>query len=118
MAFHPYLFFGGNCEEAFHRYRDIFGGELFVMDVKDMPSDDAVTEYAAEGNLVLHAALTFGDNLLMGSDDLTATGPAFGTVHGMKVTYMVTEVDEAKRAFEALAEGGTVDEPMAETFFS
>ena len=28
MAFHPYLFFGGNCREAFTRYQEIFGGEL------------------------------------------------------------------------------------------
>ena len=25
MAFHPYLFFGGNCREAFTRYQEIFG---------------------------------------------------------------------------------------------
>ena len=28
MAFHPYLFFGGNCRAAFTRYQEIFGGEL------------------------------------------------------------------------------------------
>ena len=27
-TFHPYLFFGGNCREAFTRYQEIFGGEL------------------------------------------------------------------------------------------
>lgn len=25
MAFHPYLYFGGNCREAFTRYQEIFG---------------------------------------------------------------------------------------------
>ena len=34
MAFHPYLFFGGNCREAFDRYKEIFGGELFIMTMK------------------------------------------------------------------------------------
>ena len=42
MSFHPYLFFGGNCREAFDRYKEIFGGELFVMTMKDMPSEEAV----------------------------------------------------------------------------
>jgi len=28
MAFHPYLFFGGNCRQAFTRYQEVFGGEL------------------------------------------------------------------------------------------
>ncbi len=31
MAFRPYLFFTGNCRDAFNRYQEIFGGELFIM---------------------------------------------------------------------------------------
>jgi uncharacterized glyoxalase superfamily protein PhnB len=37
MAFHPYLFFSGNCSEAFTRYQEIFGGELFTMKMSDAP---------------------------------------------------------------------------------
>ena len=37
MAFHPYLYFGGNCREAFTRYQEIFGGELSLMDGNDAP---------------------------------------------------------------------------------
>ena len=37
MAFHPYLFFSGNCREAFTRYQEIFGGELFMMKMSDAP---------------------------------------------------------------------------------
>jgi PhnB protein len=31
MAFHPYLFFGGNCRDAFTRYREIFGGTPWMV---------------------------------------------------------------------------------------
>ena len=37
MSFHPYLFFGGNCREAFTRYQEIFGGNLELMRVGDVP---------------------------------------------------------------------------------
>ena len=37
MAFRPYLFFGGNCREAFTRYQEIFGGELTLLTMKDVP---------------------------------------------------------------------------------
>ncbi|MEY2401720.1 MAG: PhnB protein, partial [Ilumatobacteraceae bacterium] len=67
MSFHPYLFFGGNCREAFDRYKEIFGGELFVMTMKEMPSEEAVQEDQAD--LIAHAALTYEGHLLMGSDD-------------------------------------------------
>ena len=28
MPYQPYLFFGGNCREAFTRYHEVFGGDL------------------------------------------------------------------------------------------
>ena len=114
MAFHPYLFFGGNCREAFTRYQEIFGGELVLLAMKDMPSDEPVP--AVQADLIMHAALMFKDNLLMGSDDPTTD--SFGPVQGMQVNYAVADVDEAKRVFEALADGGEVTLPIGETFWS
>ena len=114
MAFHPYLTFGGNCREAFTRYHEIFGGDLVVMTMAEMPdAEGPVPEEMAD--LVMHAALTFGDNLLMASDDPTG---GFDGVSGMNVNYSVADVDEAKRVFEALAEGGEVTMPVTETFWS
>jgi PhnB protein len=114
MAFHPYLFFGGNCREAFTRYQEIFGGELVLLPMKDMPSDEPIP--AAQGELILHAALRSEAQLLMGSDDPTTD--SFGPVQGMMVNYDVGGVGEAKRVFEALADGGEVTQPIGETFWS
>ena len=55
MAFHPYLFFGRNCAEAFTRYQEIFGGELSMMTMGDTPSDEEVPPEQAD--LMIHAAL-------------------------------------------------------------
>ena len=114
MAFHPYLFFGGNCREALTRYQEIFGGELVIMAMKDVPAEHEVPANQAE--LVMHAALTLNGNLLMASDDPTTD--SFGPVQGMMVSYSVADPGEAKRVFEALAEGGTVMQPIGETFWS
>jgi PhnB protein len=114
MAFHPYLFFGGNCREAFTRYQEIFGGELVLLTLKDVPSEEPVP--ADKADYVMHAALTYDGNLLMASDDPTTD--SFGPVQGMMVSYSVADPGEAKRVFEALAEGGTVTAPIGETFFS
>jgi PhnB protein len=114
VAFHPYLNFGGNCREAFTRYHEIFGGDLVVMTMAEMPdAEGPVPEQMA--NLVMHAALTFDDNLLMASDDPTG---GFDGVRGMNVNYTVADSEEAKRVFEALADGGEVTMPMSETFWS
>jgi len=113
MAFHPYLMFGGNCRQAFTRYHEIFGGELTVLSMADAPPEVPVAE--GQADLVMHAALTFEGNLLMASDDPSGE---FGPVRGMQVNYSVADPAEATRAFEALAEGGTVTMAMAETFWS
>lgn len=113
MAFHPYLNFGGNCREAFTRYREIFGGELTLLAMSDMPpGNDAPADQA---DLIMHAALTFDVHLLMASD---APSDRFDGVRGMFVNYSVGDVKEAERVFEALGEDGEVTMPMAETFWS
>jgi PhnB protein len=64
----------------------------------------------------MHAALTSADALLMGADD--PVGGFSGQVSGMCVNYAVADPGEAKRVFDALCEGGQVQMPMGETFFS
>jgi PhnB protein len=114
MSFYPYLFFGGNCRDAFTRYQEIFGGELEFVTTKDMPSDEAPPD--APADMIMHAALVVGDALLMGSDDPTTD--SFGPVRGMQVNFSVADVDEAKRVFDALADGGEITMPITATFWS
>jgi PhnB protein len=113
MSFHPYLYFGGNCREAFSTYEEIFGGELTLLSNADVPEDPAPN---ARADLIAHAALSVNGSLLMASDDPTTD--SFGPVQGMQVTYRTTDVDDAKRVFEALANGGQVTLALGETFFS
>ena len=115
MAFHPYLFFGGNCREAFTRYQEIFGGEVTLLTMNDMPPSEEPPR-PEQAHLIMHAALMFDGNLLMGSDDPTTD--SFGPVHGMQVNCTLPDVAEVERVFNALADGGQVTMPMAETFWS
>lgn len=114
MAFHSYLFFGGNCRDAFTRYQEIFGGELVLLTMNDVPADERPPDVPAD--LIMHAALTVDGHLLMGSDDPTTDD--FGPVQGMQVSYSTPDVGDAKRVFEALTDGGLVTMPAAATFFS
>jgi PhnB protein len=113
MAFRPYLFFGGNCREAFTRYQEIFGGEVTIITMKDVPGETPPPEQA---DVVIHAALTVGDDVLMASDDPMTDN--FGPVQGLMVSYDAVDVDEAKRVFDALSTGGNVTQALMPTFFS
>ena len=115
MAFYPYLFFGRDCRQAFEFYEQVFGGELALITMNDMPSEQPVPE--GQGDLIMHAALTFDDGqLLMGSDDPSSEEPR--PVNGMMVNYSVADVERATKAFNALAEGGDVALPFGPTSWS
>lgn len=107
MAIHPYLFFSGNCLEAFERYHEIFGGELTVVRNGDMPPEGRM-EGASEDS-IMHVNLTAGDNVILGSDDPSGDG---GAKVGASVCYVSNNVDDARRVFEALSENGTPDMPF------
>jgi PhnB protein len=114
MAFHPYLFFGTTCREAFTRYQAIFGGELSLVTGADMPPEEQMP--GADPGLIMHAALVLGDGLLMGSDDPTNDSP--GPVQGMQVSYTAPDAGEAERVFGELAQGGEVTLAIGPTSWS
>src|SRR5262245_62094949 len=114
MSFHPYLFFGGNCREAFTAYKEIFGGELVLLTPKDMPSEEQPP--TGGDDLIMHAALMSDGQLLMGSDDPTTD--KFPPVQGMQVNYSTATPEDAKRVFDALAKGGEVNLQIGPTSWS
>jgi PhnB protein len=113
MSFNPYLFFSGNCGEAFQRYHEIFGGELNVMKQADVPEDSRMP--GASPDSVMHASITLGDAFLMGSDDPTGTG---GPMVGAAVAFTSDDEAESRRVFDALADGGEITGPFGPTFWS
>src|SRR2546426_563620 len=82
----------------------------------DAPADAGPPPTGASADAIMHAALTSGDELLMGADD--PSGGFDGRVNGMCVNYSVPDAGDATRVFDALSEGGQVQMPLGETFFS
>jgi PhnB protein len=116
MPLHPYLFFTNTCREAMTFYQSVFGGSLELMTVGEMPEGAEPPPGPPNPDLVIHAALTFGDgDLLMASDD--PTGDAAG-MKGAAVNITLSDADEVTRIFEALSDGGQIFMPLGETFWS
>jgi PhnB protein len=62
----------------------------------------------------MHSALRIGDAILMASDGCS-DGPSFA---GFSLSLTLANDAEVDRAFAALAEGGEVQMPLGETFWS
>lgn len=114
MTFHPYLNFPGNCREAFTFYQEVFGGDLELMTVGEMPSEEPLPEEVSQ--LIMHASLTTpeGDSLMASDSQPDHTGP----MQFMYVNWNTEDQAKAQRVWDALVEGGTVEMPLGETFWS
>lgn len=114
MSFNPYLFFSGDCAEAFAFYARVFGVDATVMTHGDLPAD-AERMPGADPSHVMHASIELDGSFLMGSDDPTGDG---GVKVGFAVSYSAPDVDAVHRTVAALAEGGAVTLPVTPTFWS
>jgi PhnB protein len=113
MLVQPYLFFDGRCEEALEFYRGIFGGEFLAMKYKDSP-EPGHTPPGAEDK-IMHASFKIGDSLVMASDGRAQGSPKF---EGIALSVSADTIPEAERVFSALSDGGQVEMPLVEAFFS
>lgn len=110
----PYLNLPGQTEEAFAFYRSVFGGEApGIIRFRDM----GVT--GVDADLVAHVALPIAeDSVLMGSDVSGEQARAYRVGNNVQIHLDATDADEARRVFDALAQGGTVTMPLERVAWS
>ena len=112
----PYLFFGGRCEEALNYYRTAIGAQVeMVMRYSDSP-EAPPPGLLAPGfeNKVMHASFRVGNIRLMASDGCDDKSK----FDGFRLALAVPTEAEAHTAFNALADGGSVQMPLCKTFWS
>ncbi len=113
MQIHNYLFFAGNCGEAFDAYAAILGGTVTAKMLYRENPDGHVPP--GMDDAVMHVSLTAGGATLMGSD----SPPAMHRPPGSFSTSLTfDDLAEAERVFRALAEGGSVQMAWGETFWA
>lgn len=114
MQLNPYLMFNGNCEAAFKFYEKALGGRIEAMLTHEgTPIASQVPSHWLKK--IMHARLSVGDEILMGSD---APPDRYEPMKGFSVTLSVAEPREAERIFQALSENATVRMPIQETFWA
>lgn len=113
MQVQPYLYFNGCCEEALEFYRRVFGAEAAeVHRFKDSPP--GMCPPGCEDK-IMHARLRIGESTLFVSDGHCEGRPTF---QGISLALIVPNDAEAERLFAALGDGGQVQMPLTQTFFS
>jgi PhnB protein len=114
MQLEPYIFYYGRCEEALEFYKSAIGGTYELNRFEGSPMADQVPENLR--NKIMHATFKGDGFSFMASDgDLSKTvDPEAGNV---SISLGVDDPTQAERVFNALAQGGNVKMPYADTFW-
>ena len=114
MQLNPYLSFDGQCEAAFKFYEQCFGGKIEYM----MTYESKSAEYPVPPEWrekILHATLAVGDQVLLGAD---LPPDRYQKPQGFRLNIGLKDEAAAERIFNALAEKGTVEMALQETFWA
>lgn len=115
MQVQAYLFFDGRCEEALQYYSKHLGAKVeMLMRNKESP-EPPPPGMNAPGEKIMHAAFRIGDTQILASDGMSGGKPKF---EGFSLAITARDDADAKRIFNALADGGQVRMPLTKTFFA
>ena len=113
----PYVYFNGNCEDAFNFYKSVFRQEFtYIGRYKDVPKTDR--QIFAEGEeKIMHVTLPIStETTLMGADNIEAYKEAI-TYSSFSLIIHTDSKEEADRLFNELSDNGQVKLPMNLTFW-
>jgi PhnB protein len=116
-----YLNFPRTTEQAFAFYKTVFGTEYSAPIARfgDMPPDSGCPPLSdADKSLVLHVALPIlGGHVIMATDCADSMGQPYKPGNNVSINLQPDTRAEAKRLFDALADGGKVDMPLQDMFW-
>jgi PhnB protein len=114
MKLHPYLNYGGNCEQAFRFYEQHLGGKIIAMMThEEVPSASNVP--AEWRKAILFARMNIGETELLGND---VPPDRFQPMRSAYLSLTVDSSAEADRIYALLSDGGEIFMPLQETFFA
>ena len=112
----PYLDFAGRCDEALAFYGQALGAEVEMLmrfSESPEPPPPGMLQPGFEDK-VMHASFRVRGLLLMATDGCEDKT----TFSGVRLALTLPTEADARKAFDALAEGGTVQMPLTPTFWS
>jgi PhnB protein len=109
-----HIVFPGTCRDAFAFYEKTFGTKIkFSMTYGEAPGGSPTPGFPQDR--IIHTAMPLNNITLMGCDAPTGREQAIG---GFQVSVDSEDEAEVNRLFSALSEGGSVQMPLAKTFWS
>jgi PhnB protein len=114
VQLYPNLTFNGQCEAAFKFYEEcLHGRTVFMMSYENAPMDLQTPPHWRKK--IFHGTFVLAEFRFAGSD---APPGQYQKPQGFALQLNLSDPVEAERIFQALAENGTVQMPLQETFWA
>ncbi len=113
----PYLMMDGNAKEAIDFYVKTLDAQvLFSQSFGEMPENPEFPLPEEAKKLIGHAMIKVGETDLMFSDNFPGT--PFQSGNQVTICISTKDKERSQQIYEGLQQGGKVNMPMQETFFS
>ena len=114
-----YLYYQGNCEEAFNFYKSAFNKEFqYIGRYNDVPTAARQNFPHCTDQQIMHIALPISkETILMGADIIDPNNNKTQLARNFSLYLNTDNKKEADRLFNALSAEGEIKMPMAEQFW-
>ena len=117
ISINPYIYFNGNCEEAFRYYERVFQTEIsHISRYKDAP-EAARNMFTAADDKIMHVTLLLRNEMALHGSDHSSV---YEDSEKHKTFSLIIHADseqEVNRLFNALSQHGTIIVPVGLTFW-
>jgi len=114
-----YLYFNGNCEEAFNFYKSIFNSEFqYIGRYSDVPEVARQNFPHCTDEHIMHITLPIGnETILMGADIVDIKKRENDAAKYFSLYIHADSKEEADRLFSSLSNEGEIKLPISEQFW-
>ncbi|AWV97155.1 VOC family protein [Arcticibacterium luteifluviistationis] len=114
-----YLYFNGDCEEAFDFYKSVFNKEFkFIGRYKDVPEPARQNFPHCKDQHIMHVGLPISEEtILMGADIINVESEENDAPKYFSLYLNTESKEEADRLFDSFAKEGEVKLPISEQFW-
>jgi Uncharacterized protein conserved in bacteria len=119
MPLSPYISFSGNCAQAHAFYQQALNAQVgYKITFGEMPKPDSEEGCPSAMNLPADA-IAHSNVSIAGSDIMMSDGMSGSVSYsGFTLVLDTQDVNEGKRWFDALAQGGNIEMDWQETFWA
>ena len=116
-SINPYLYFNGNCEEAFNFYKSVFQQELSSINrYKDAPKDQR-NIFKESDEKIMHITLPLSSGSILFGSDNTVAYEELTQFNSFSLIIHTDNKEEVDRLFAELSENGQIKVPAGLTFW-